>query len=99
MVEKEFSGHMEDALLFQLRHALNPYANAARQIERAMAGIGTDEKALARRIVAAHWNTTYLEAVKVEYQQLYRKDLVSRVKGELRGDFERLMLACLGVAI
>ncbi|PHH52696.1 Annexin A7 [Ceratocystis fimbriata CBS 114723] len=99
VIKKEFSGHMEDALLYQLRHAVNPCKNAAREIERAMAGMGTDEKALTRRIVAAHWDRNFMEGVKVEYQRMYNRDLARRIKGETRGDFERVLLACIGYAI
>ncbi|KAL1901693.1 hypothetical protein Cpir12675_000384 [Ceratocystis pirilliformis] len=97
--KKEFSGHMEDALLYQLRHAVSPYKNTAREIERAMAGVGTDEKALTRRIVAAHWDRNFMEGVKVEYHRMYNRDLARRIKGETRGDFERVLLACIGCAI
>ncbi|SPO04235.1 related to annexin XIV [Cephalotrichum gorgonifer] len=99
VIKSEFSGHMEDALLYQLRHAVDKYMHAATLIEESMAGMGTREKLLARRVVQAHWDRTTLNNVRAAYSQRFGKDLARRIKGETSGDFERFLLACIGEPI
>ncbi len=48
---QEFSGHMEDALLFQLRNAVDKYMHQASLLEDAMAGAGTKDYLLVSRTV------------------------------------------------
>ncbi|GAO15501.1 uncharacterized protein UV8b_03017 [Ustilaginoidea virens] len=96
VIKSEFSGHMRDALLFQLRHAVDKYMHAAELLEESMAGMGTKDHLLVARVVRFHWDHTMLSNVKAAYQQRYRKSLANRIKGETSGDYEKLMLACIG---
>ncbi|KAH9893704.1 hypothetical protein F4778DRAFT_292167 [Xylariomycetidae sp. FL2044] len=96
VIRKEFSGHMEDALLFQLRQAADKYMHAAKLLEDAMAGMGTKDHLLVSRVVRYHWDRQAMDNIKGAYQQRYKKSLASRIKGETSGDYERLMLACIG---
>ncbi|KAK0715893.1 hypothetical protein B0H67DRAFT_554322 [Lasiosphaeris hirsuta] len=96
VIRKEFSGHMEDALLYQLRHGLDKYMAEAQLIEDAMAGMGTKDTLLVSRIIRAHWDRSHMANVRGAYEKRYRKNLASRIKGETSGDYERLMLACIG---
>ncbi len=93
---QEFSGHMEDALLFQLRHATDKYMHAAKLLEDAMAGMGTKDQLLVARVVRFHWDRNEMSQIKGAYQQKYRQSLAKRIKGETSGDYERLMVACVG---
>lgn len=65
-------------------------------MEESMAGMGTKDHLLVTRTVRFHWDRNYLANVKAAYQQKYRKSLGSRIKGETSGDYQRLMLACIG---
>ncbi|OIW31710.1 Annexin [Coniochaeta ligniaria NRRL 30616] len=96
VIKREFSGHMEDALLYQLRHGLDKYMHQAQLLEDAMAGLGTKDHLLVSRVVRSHWERQNLDNVKGAYHQRYHKSLASRIKGETSGDYERLMLACIG---
>lgn len=96
VIKKEFSGHMEDALLFQLRYAVDRYMHAAILLEDAMAGAGTKDHLLVGRVVRFHWDRNAVANIKGAYQQRYHRSLSSRIKGETSGDYERLMLGCLG---
>lgn len=87
---------MKDALLHQLRHAVDKYMYAAKQLEEAMAGLGTKDHLLVSRVIRIHWDKNTLANVKAAYQQKYRRSLASRIKGETSGDYQRLMLACIG---
>jgi len=96
VIKREFSGHMEDALLFQLRHAVDKYMHAAQLLEDSMAGLGTKDHLLVARVVRFHWDQNFLANVKGAYQARYHRSLAGRIKGETSGDYERLMLACIG---
>ncbi|KEF60278.1 uncharacterized protein A1O9_05128 [Exophiala aquamarina CBS 119918] len=95
VIDSEFSGHMEEALLLMVRRATDRTMSDAVQLEEAMAGLGTKDNLLVARIVRLHWNRQHMEQVKRAYQHRYKKDLIQRVKGEISGDYEKLMVACL----
>ncbi|KAM7214196.1 annexin-like protein [Rhypophila decipiens] len=96
VIRKEFSGHMEDALLFQLRQGINKAVHQAKLLEDAMVGMGTKDHLLVNRVVRFHWDRNNMAAVRSAYVQRYRKDLAQRIKSETSGDYERLLLACIG---
>jgi annexin A7/11 len=96
---QEFSGHMEDALLFQLRNALDKYAHAATLLEDSMAGMGTKEKLLAARVVRFHWDRTGMGYIRSAYETKYRRKLAARIKEETSGDFEMFLLGCIGESV
>lgn len=96
VIKKEFSGHMEDALLYQLRHAMDKYKHQAQLLEDAMAGAGTKDHLLVARVVRSHWDRGNMANVKGAYKHVYHQDLSRRIKGETSGDYERLMIACIG---
>ncbi|RAK95022.1 annexin [Aspergillus ibericus CBS 121593] len=94
-IEKEFSGHMKDALLHMLGVALDPAMYDAEQLEECMKGMGTKDEKLTTRVVRLHWNPNHMDQVKRAYRHRYQKDLIERVKGETSGDYQRLMVALL----
>ncbi|KAK7908101.1 hypothetical protein PG985_015404 [Apiospora marii] len=96
VIRREFSGHMEDALLFQLRHAADKYMHAAALLEESMAGLGTRDHLLVGRVIRYHWDPQMMANVKGAYKQRYKESLYHRIKGETSGDYRRLMLACVG---
>lgn len=94
-VEKEFSGHMEDALLHMLRTATDPAMRDAILLEECMAGMGTKDERLVVRVVRVHWDRQHKEMVKRAYRHRFGKDLIARVREETSGDLEKLMVALL----
>jgi len=96
VIRREFSGHMEDPLLFQLRNAVDKYMHQATLLEDAMAGAGTKDYLLVSRVVRFHWDRNHMANVRGAYEKRYRRNLGSRIRGETSGDYERLMLACIG---
>ncbi|KAL4943739.1 hypothetical protein BDV06DRAFT_220902 [Aspergillus oleicola] len=94
-IEKQFSGHMKDALLRMIRTAMDPAMRDAVALEECMKGMGTKDEKLVVRVTRVHWDRHHLENVKRAYQHKYKKDLISRVKGETSGDYQRLMVAML----
>jgi len=94
-LKSAFSGHMEDALRLFLSRGVNRAAAEAVRLEESMTGMGTKDILLVQRVVRCHWDRGFMNAVSGEYQRLYRKNLVSRIEGETRGDYEKLMVACV----
>ncbi|KAF2714441.1 Annexin [Pleomassaria siparia CBS 279.74] len=92
IVKTKFSGHMEKALLLLLARANNRAASDAVQLEETMAGLGTRDQLLIQRLVRAHWDQRHMGQVRSEFQRLYKRDLVKRIKGETSGDYERLLV-------
>ncbi|KAF4458341.1 annexin XIV [Fusarium albosuccineum] len=96
VIKSEFSGHMEDALLFQLRNATDKYMHAAKLLEDSMAGMGTKDHLLVARVIRYHWDRNTLANVKGAYQARYNRSLGTRIKGETSGDYRKAMLAAIG---
>jgi annexin A7/11 len=87
---------MEDALLYQLRAGRDRIMRDAMLLEDAMSGAGTKDLLLINRVVRCHWDRNHMNQVKAAYRQRYGRDLVSRIKGETSGDYEKLLVACVG---
>jgi annexin A7/11 len=95
VILSKFSGHMEDALRLLLARATNrPEAEAVR-LEESMAGLGTKDELLVQRVVRCHWDQGFMRQVAEAYKHKYGKSLVRRIEGETRGDYEKLMVACV----
>lgn len=95
VIDKEFSGHMQKALLFILKGSEDPAKHDAELVEEACKGMGTKDLMLIRRIVMFHWNRERLQQVKGAYLHFYKRAMVTRVKGELSGDYSNLITACI----
>ena len=98
VIHDEFSGHMQHALFYVVQGALDPVTRDARLLEAAMAGAGTKDERLTYRIIRAYWKGgghQYLHEVRAAYQNKYHHNLITRVKGETHGDYERLLVALL----
>ena len=46
-------------------------------------------------MVRGHWDRGHMEQVKGAYRQRYKRELRDRIKGDTRGDQERLLLAMI----
>lgn len=96
VIIKEFSGHMEAALLHQLRTGTDKAMRDAMLLEAAMAGAGTHDALLTNRVIRMHWDRNHMNNVKGAYQHKYHRSAVSRIKSETSGDYEKLLVAALG---
>jgi annexin A7/11 len=96
VIKKEFSGHMELALLQQLRTGTDKAMRDALLLEAAMAGMGTEDHLLVNRVVRIHWDRNHMQNVKGAYQHKFHRALTNRIRGETSGDYEKLLVACLG---
>jgi len=94
-IEREFSNHMEEALLRMLDTAIDPAMRDAMLLEECMVGAGTKDEKLTVRLIRMHWDRVHLDHVRRAYHHRYRRDLRDRVRSELSGDYQKLMLAIL----
>ncbi|KAG8625275.1 hypothetical protein KVT40_007026 [Elsinoe batatas] len=98
VIKKEFSGHMEDALLFMLNSASDRAKHDADQLEATMKGMGTKDSLLVQRLVRIHWDKQRMAQAKAAYKHFYKQDLARRVEGETSGDFKKLVVALVNSA-
>lgn len=95
VLRKNFSGHMEDALLFMLLAAEDRAKHDAQLLEDAMKGLGTKDDLLVNRVVRIHWDRHRMAQARGAYRHFFQRDLADRIRGETRGDYEKLMVACV----
>jgi annexin A7/11 len=62
-----------------------------------MAGAGTKDVALVRRLTMIHWSRDRMTQCKAAYKHFYKRDLAERLRGETSGDMERLLVAMVSV--
>jgi annexin A7/11 len=83
---------------FSAKEALTiTFQHDADMLEATMAGAGTKDEALVRRITMIHWSRDRLHQCKAAYKHFYKRDLADRIKGETRGDLETLLVAMVNV--
>ncbi|KAG9254356.1 uncharacterized protein F5Z01DRAFT_687011 [Emericellopsis atlantica] len=97
VIEKEFRGDTEDALLHMLIKARDR-AKADADWLRAplLRKPGAKEKHFIYRITTLYWDRSRLEAAKEAYQREHGRKLVTDVKAYLDGDYEYLVVALIG---
>lgn len=97
VLKKEFSGHMEDALVRMVRSGTDRAMRDAIALEDCMKGPGTKDQMLVSRIVRIHWDRTHTAQVKGAYRAKFSRDLIDRIRGETSGDYAKLLIAMVGV--
>lgn len=95
VIRSSFTGHMEDALVLALLRATDRAKSDAYALENTMKGLGTKDNLLVNFTVRIHWNREQTDQVKKAYQHFFKRDLISRVKGETSGDYRDALIACL----
>lgn len=98
VLKSEFSGHMEDALVFILSAAEDRAKHDATLLEQTMKGPGTKDNLLVNRVIRIHWSRERMSQAKAAFKHFYHKDLASRIQGDTSGHYERLMVACVNSA-
>jgi annexin A7/11 len=66
-------------------------------LDDTMAGAGTKDEALVRRIVMIHWNRDRMQQCKSAYKHFYKRELADSVKGEVSGDLRNLLVQIISV--
>jgi annexin A7/11 len=93
VIEKEFRGDMEDALLRMLAAAQNRAHSDAYRLRDALTK--GKEKLFINRVVSLYWDMPRLQAAKEAYLKLFKTPLGRAVKNYLKGDLEDVMLGLI----
>jgi len=101
-----FSADVRKGLLYIIhgvktkRNRQEPYGawRDAKLIEKAMAGMGTNDEALVYRVVRASWNPARIKAIKDAFLQRYNKTLEKRVQKETSGSYKTILTELINKA-
>ncbi|GBG79646.1 hypothetical protein CBR_g29795 [Chara braunii] len=93
IIKAEFGGHLQATLIVLVRGILDPTHYFADRISQAVEGLGTDEAALIRCIIARA--DIDLERIKTAFAAKYKKELAIRVNEDIGGDFQELFHAVI----
>ena len=88
-LEDELSGHAKDAAIHLVNMKLKPIDTAVQLIEKSMKGMGTKEYHLTAAILRYQ---SLLHEILPVYEDKYGERLEDRIKSELSGDFEKLIV-------
>ncbi|KAF7552041.1 hypothetical protein G7Z17_g4563 [Cylindrodendrum hubeiense] len=96
VIEKEFGGDMEDALLRMLLQGANRARTDAARLRAPLVKTVRKDRLFINRLVTLYWDPVRLQEAKVAYKQRYKVSLHDDVKAYLKGDYEDLMVALVG---
>ena len=94
VIEKEFRGDMEDALMRMVQGDRG--VADAKLIHGPLNKTMRKDGLLIQRLVRLYWDKPRLEAAKAAYRKLYNQTLASDIKEETKGDYERILLGVIG---
>jgi len=94
-----FSADVRKGLLYIIhgvkskRNRQEPYGawRDAKLVEKAMAGMGTNDEALVYRVVRASWNPTRMKGIRDAFLQRYGKTMERRVQKETSGSYKTIL--------
>jgi len=96
VIEKEFRGDMEDALLRMLTHAMDRARSDATRLHQPLVKTVRKDRLFINRLTALYWDRPRLEAARAAYRKQYGSSPGRTIKDALSGDHEKLMLALVG---
>lgn len=96
VIESEFRGDMEDALIRMLLYAVDRPRADAKLIHSPLNKTMRKDSLLINRLVRLYWDKPRLEHAKEAYRKKYGQTLASDIKEETKGDYERILLAIIG---
>ncbi|GFP59619.1 annexin A7 [Trichoderma asperellum] len=98
VIEREFRGDMEDALLRMLTSATEDGGKADADALRApLLKTLQNKKIITYRVLRLYWgDRARLYAAQAAHQKFYNKTLTKELKESLSGDYENLMVALIG---
>uniref|UniRef100_A0A0B7AN97 Annexin n=2 Tax=Arion vulgaris TaxID=1028688 RepID=A0A0B7AN97_9EUPU len=91
VLQSEFSGNILSGLKTIVRCVKNRFHHFARQLEKTMKGLGTDDSTLIRIIISRC--EIDLVQIKEEFKNLTKQSLEQYIANDITGDYQRLLLA------
>ncbi|KAM0490502.1 hypothetical protein ACHAP8_011494 [Fusarium lateritium] len=96
VIEKEFRGDMEDALLRILYHALDRARSDAGRLQRPLNKSLGKNRLFINRLVSLYWDQGRLHQTNMAYKPVTGSTLAGNIKSELGGDYKDFALAIIG---
>lgn len=91
-LENELGGDVEKAAMFMLGMKLKPYEEVAKLIKEACKGMGTNELLLTSALIRYQG---IMKGVMLAHIELYGQTVQDRVKSEVGGDYQRVLMEIL----
>ena len=93
VLKSEFDGNEKNLLIRILYSMFSPSEYFAEQIMYAVAGAGTNDAQLIRCIISRY--SIDMKKVKKYYKKLYNKELLDAVKGDVAGNYGKILEALI----
>lgn len=90
-VDKEFSGDLKTALNTILEAIISPTNYYARRVNKAVKGLGTNDKLLIRTICSREGID--MKEVRESYKNLFGKEMVEDIKDDTSGLYQKVLIA------
>ncbi len=95
VIESEFSGDLKSIFIAILYSLISPSEYFARKIFKAVDGAGTADNKLIRSIVSRA--DIDMKMIKRYFKQIFKKDIIERVKDDTSGDYFKLLEGLMNV--
>ena len=89
-INNEFSGDIKKLLNAVVYAVISPSEFFATKINKAIKGLGTNDKLLIRILVTRH--EIDMPYIRQYYKQLFKKDMIEDIKGDTSGDYRKLLV-------
>ena len=89
-VDKEFSGDAKTALITILDAIISPQSYYASRINKAVKGLGTNDKLLIRTLCSRE--AIDMKEIRESYKTLFEKDMIQDIKDDTSGDYQKVLL-------
>ena len=89
-IDKEFHGDSKKAFRTIVYATLSPSEYFATRVKEAIKGFGTSDHVLMRILISR--DEIDMPDIKQYYKQLYGKDMVEDIRGEISGHYQKLMI-------
>lgn len=89
-INKEYSGHIKDALITVLESIVSPSEYYAKRVNKAIKGLGTNDKMLVRVLVSREGQG--MDQIRNSYKTLFGKDMIQDIKGDTSGIYQKILV-------
>ena len=89
-INNEFSGDVKKLLTAIVYAVISPSEYFATRVNKAVKGLGTNDKMLIRVIVTR--SEIDMPQIRQYYKQLYGKDMIEDIKGDTSGEYRNLLI-------
>ena len=89
-INNEFSGDIKKLLTAVVYAVISPSEFFATKVNKAIKGLGTNDKLLIRIIVSR--NEIDMKYIRQYYKQLYKKDMIEDIKGDTSGNYRKILI-------